>query len=126
MLGRSNFQMVAFRYGNNEEYLIHIIAVLRIIEQKGMKTDVSKAIQALVEARKEMKPLFEFPEDDTEAKKQVLKRCFPNTRKSSRPRGVLRLLKPRRLMKCSVVSSSAIHKLSRAGLSTKCIPRTHG
>jgi hypothetical protein len=66
----TNFQMAAFGYGNNEEYLVHVIAVLQIIEQKGMETDVRKAFQALVAVRREMKPLFDFPDDKTEAEKQ--------------------------------------------------------
>jgi hypothetical protein len=35
-----------------------------------MEQDVRKACQALVEVRREMKPLFEFPDDGTEAKKE--------------------------------------------------------
>ncbi len=70
MPDRTNFQMAAFRYGNNKEYLVQVITVLHIIEQKGMEMDVRKAFQALVEIRREMKPLFEFPDDKTEAKKQ--------------------------------------------------------
>jgi hypothetical protein len=66
----ANFQMVAFVYGNNEKYLVHIIAILRVIEQRGTEQDVRKAFQALVEVRREMKPLFEFPEDETEAEKK--------------------------------------------------------
>jgi hypothetical protein len=76
MSDRTNFQMAAFGYRNNKEYLVHVIAVLRIIEQKGMEMDVRKAFQALVEVRREMKPLFEFPDDETEAKKQVWKQRF--------------------------------------------------
>jgi hypothetical protein len=51
-----NFQMAAFAYGSNEEYLIHIIAVLCIIEQKEMASDIKKAWEAIVEDRREMKP----------------------------------------------------------------------
>jgi hypothetical protein len=54
----SNFQMAAFGYGNIEEYLVHVIAVLHIINQKGIKTDTEKAFQALVEVRREMKHSF--------------------------------------------------------------------
>jgi hypothetical protein len=128
----TNFQMAAFAYGNNEEYLVHIIANLCIIQQKGMESDVKKAFQALAEVRREMKPLFEFPEDETEAEKEIQKQllskssCFLNTKKSSRPRRVSQLLKPRRLMKCSVVLLTAIRKLSGTGFSTRCIPRTPG
>jgi hypothetical protein len=66
----TNFQMDTFGYGNNKEYLVHVIAVLCIIEQKGMETDVRKAFQALIEVRREIKPLFKFPDDEKEAKKQ--------------------------------------------------------
>jgi hypothetical protein len=30
----TNFQMAAFGYRNNEEYLVHVIAVLHVMEQK--------------------------------------------------------------------------------------------
>jgi hypothetical protein len=76
ILDGTNFQMAAFGYGNNKEYLTHVIVVLRIIEQKGMETDSRKAFQALVEVRREMKPLFEFPEDKTEAEKQIQKQTI--------------------------------------------------
>jgi hypothetical protein len=72
----TNFQMAAFGYRNNKEYLVNVIAILCIIEIKGMETDVRKAFQALVEVRREMKPLFEFPEDKKEAEKQVLKQML--------------------------------------------------
>jgi hypothetical protein len=36
----TNFQMAAFAYRNNVDYLIHVIAILRIIEQKGMASDI--------------------------------------------------------------------------------------
>jgi hypothetical protein len=70
MPGRTKIQMTTFGYRNNEEYLVHVIAVLHVIEQKGMETDVRKAFQALVEVRREMKPLFKFPDDKTKAEKQ--------------------------------------------------------
>jgi hypothetical protein len=35
----TNFQMADVTYENNEEYLVHIIAVLCIIDQKGMASD---------------------------------------------------------------------------------------
>jgi hypothetical protein len=69
----TNFQMAAFGNGNNEEYLVHVIAVLGVIEQKGTEQDVRKAFQALVEVRREMKPLFESPDDETEAEKEEQK-----------------------------------------------------
>ncbi len=62
--------MAAFRYGNNKEYLVHVIAILHVIKQKGMEHDVRKAFHALVEVRRKMNPLLEFPDDETEAKKE--------------------------------------------------------
>jgi hypothetical protein len=32
----TNFSMAAFTCGMNEDYLVHVIAVLRIIEKKGL------------------------------------------------------------------------------------------
>jgi hypothetical protein len=77
--------MTPFTYGNNEEYLVHVIAVLCIIDQKGMASDIKKAFQALVEVRREMKPFFEFPENKTKLRRKFGSRHFPNTKKSSRP-----------------------------------------
>jgi hypothetical protein len=72
----TNFQIAAFAYGNNEEYIVHVIAVLCIIDQKGMALDIKKAWGALVEVRREMKPFFEFPENKTEAEKEVWKQVL--------------------------------------------------
>jgi hypothetical protein len=52
MPDRANFQMAAFAYGNNEEYLVHIITILCIIDQKEMALDIKKAWGALVEVRR--------------------------------------------------------------------------
>ncbi len=58
---RTNFQMATFGNGNNKEYLVYIIAVLCIIEQKGTEQNNKKA----VEVRREMQLLLDFPEDKT-------------------------------------------------------------
>jgi hypothetical protein len=72
----TNFLMAAYVYMNNEEYRIHVIAVLRIIKQKGMALDIKKAWGAIVEVRREMKPYFEFPQNKTEAEKEVWKQTL--------------------------------------------------
>jgi hypothetical protein len=72
----TNFQMANFACGNNEEYLIHVIAVLRIIEQKEMSSDTKKGWEAIAKVRREMKPYFEFPEDATEAVKEIWKQML--------------------------------------------------
>jgi hypothetical protein len=67
---RTKFQMPTYGSGNNKEYLVHIIAVLRLVEQKGTAAEVKEAFAALVKVRKEMNPLFNFPEDETPAEKE--------------------------------------------------------
>jgi hypothetical protein len=69
----TNFQMAAFVYGTNEDNLVHIIAILHIIKQKGMASDIKVAWEAKVEDKRELKPYFEFPEDETEAAKEIWK-----------------------------------------------------
>jgi hypothetical protein len=67
----TKFQMPTYGSGNNKEYLVHVIAVLPLVEQKGTAAEVKEASAALVKVRKEMSPLFNFPEDETLAKKEA-------------------------------------------------------
>jgi hypothetical protein len=60
--------------GNNKEYLIQVIAILRLIKQKGTAAEVKVAFAVLVKVRKEMSPFFNFPEDKTVAKKEAKKK----------------------------------------------------
>jgi hypothetical protein len=70
---RTKFQMPIFGFGNNKEYIVHIIAILRLIEQKGTAAKVKEAFAALVKVRKEMSPFFNFPENKSAAKKESRK-----------------------------------------------------
>jgi hypothetical protein len=74
LLNRKKFQMPTYNSGNNEEYLVHVIAVLQLVKQKGTA--------AKVKVRKEMSPLFNFPEDKTVAKKEARKKKLSNLNKS--------------------------------------------
>ncbi len=65
-----NFQMAALGNGNNKAYLILVIAILHVIEQKRTEQDVKKAFKVLVEFRREMQPLLKFPDNKTEFKKE--------------------------------------------------------
>jgi hypothetical protein len=49
----TNFLMFTFGIWNNEEYLVHVIAVMRLIKQTGMAQDVKKAFEVLVEVRRD-------------------------------------------------------------------------
>jgi hypothetical protein len=70
----TKFQMPTYASGNNEEYLVHVITVLRLIKQKGTSADVKEAFAALVKVRKEMSPFFNFPEDESAAEKEARKK----------------------------------------------------
>jgi hypothetical protein len=80
--GGTKFQMPTYGSGNNEEYLIHIIAVLRLVEQKGTAAEVKEAFAVLVKVRKEMSPIFNFPEDKTVAKKEARKKKLSDLNES--------------------------------------------
>jgi hypothetical protein len=67
----TNFQIAAYTCRKNEEYLIHVIALLHVIEQKEMASDIKKAWEAIAKVRRELKPYFEFPEDETKAAKEI-------------------------------------------------------
>jgi hypothetical protein len=61
----TNFQMSAFSQGNNEEYLIHVIAINRLLEQKGIVQDIGKAFTVVFEVRKQMELLLKATEGET-------------------------------------------------------------
>ena len=70
----TKFQMPTFGSGNNKGYLVHVIAVLHLVEQKGTAAKVQEAFAVLVTIRKEMSPFFNFPEDETVAAKEARKK----------------------------------------------------
>jgi hypothetical protein len=78
----TKFQMPTYGSGNNKEYCVHVIAVLRLVNQKGTAAKVKEAFAALVKVRKEMSPFFNFPEDETAAKKEARKKKLSNLNKS--------------------------------------------
>ncbi len=65
--------MPTYSSGRNKEYLVHVITILRLIKQKGTSANVKEAFAALVKVRREMSPFFNFPEDETPAKKEARK-----------------------------------------------------
>jgi hypothetical protein len=79
---RTKFQMPTYGSGNNMEYHVHVIAVLRLVEQKGTAAEVKEAFTALVKGRKEMSPFFNFPEDESTAKKEARKKKLSNLNES--------------------------------------------
>ena len=77
----TNFQIAAFVYWINEDYLIHVIAILGIIKQKGTASEIKVAWDAIIKVRREMKPYFLFPEDKTKAAKEVWKQMLSKYKK---------------------------------------------
>jgi hypothetical protein len=80
--GRTKFQMPTNGTGNNEEYLIHVIAIMCLVEQKGTAAEVKEAFAAFVTVRKEMSPLLEFPDDETASKKEARKKTLSNLKEA--------------------------------------------
>jgi hypothetical protein len=77
----TKFQMPTLGSGNNEEYLVNIIAVLHLVEQMGTAAKV-QAFAALVAVRMEMRPFFNFSEDETVAAKEARKKKLNKLNKS--------------------------------------------
>jgi hypothetical protein len=69
----TNFSMAAFTSGTNKDYHVHVIAVLHIIEKKGMVAEIKVAWLVITAVRKDMAPYFQFPPDESkEAKTHCL------------------------------------------------------
>jgi hypothetical protein len=105
----TKFQMPTYGSGNNEEYLVHVIAVLRLVEQKGTAAEVKETFAALVKVRKEMSPFFNFPEDKTPAEKEARKKKLANLNKSLKAKKsfmVDQVQKAYKLFRCFVVGKA--------------------
>ncbi len=63
--------MSAFRTGNNEEYLNHVIAMFCLLEQKGVQADILKAFKVVKESKEKIEPLATaLPTSGTKSKKE--------------------------------------------------------
>jgi hypothetical protein len=111
----TKFQMPTYGSGNNKEYLVHVIAVLRLIKQIGRAAKVKEAFAALVKVRKDMSPFFNFPEDESAAKKESRKKKLSNLNKSLKAKNSSRSNRPRRLTICSVALLLARHECNGTG-----------
>jgi hypothetical protein len=105
----TKFQMPTYGSGNNKEYLKHIIAVLRLVEQKGTAAKVKEVFTALVKVRKEMSPLFNFPEDETPAEKESRKKKLADLNESLKAKksfAVEQAKKAYKLFRCFIVGKA--------------------
>jgi len=66
--------MSAFRAGNNEDYIEHVISMLHLLEQKGTKSDTLKAFKVVKEATKKHESLATaLPSNETRPEKEERK-----------------------------------------------------
>jgi hypothetical protein len=101
--------MPTYGTGNNKEYLVHVIAILRLVKQKGTAAEVKEAFAAFIAVRKEMSPLLEFPDDKTVTKKEVKKKKLSNLKealKAKKDVAVKKAQKAYKLFRCFVVSEA--------------------
>jgi hypothetical protein len=123
----TRFQMSTYGTGNKEEYLVHVIAVMHLIEQKGTAAEVKEAFAALVEVRKKMSPHFNFPDNNTVSKKQEQENKlnkFKETLKAKKDFAVAEAQKAYELFCCFVVSEA--QQRNGIGSLTRCTPRIRG
>jgi hypothetical protein len=98
--------MSTYRTGNNEEYLVHIIAILHLVKQKGTAAKVKEASAAFVAVRKEMSPLLEFPDDETAREKEARKKKLSNLKealKAKKDVAVEKAQKAYKLFRCFII-----------------------
>ncbi len=110
LLDGTKFQMPTYGSGNNEEYLVHVIAVLQLVEQKGTAAEVKESFTALVKVRKEMSPFFNFPEDETPTEKDARKKKLANLNESLKAKKSFAVDQAQKAYDCFVASSSARRK----------------
>jgi hypothetical protein len=102
-------QMPMYGTGNNEEYLIHVIAILRLVKQKGTAAGVKESFAAFITVRKEMSPLLEFPDDKTVSKKEARNKKLNNLKKALKAKkdvAVEKAQKAYELFSCFVVGKA--------------------
>jgi hypothetical protein len=101
--------MPTYGTGNNKEYLLHVIAILHLIEQKGTAAKVKEAFTAFVAVRKEMSPLLKFPDVKTATKKEARKKNLSNHKealKAKKDVAVEKAQKAYELFHCFVVGKA--------------------
>jgi hypothetical protein len=100
------FQMPTYRTGNNEEYLVHVIAILHLVKQKGTAAKVKEAFAAFFAVRNEKSSLLEFPDDETATEKEARKKKLNNLKvalKAKKEVAVEKAQKSYKLFRCFVV-----------------------
>ncbi len=122
----TKFQMPTFNSGNNKEYLVYVIAALRLVEQKGTTAKVQEAYAVLITIRKEMSPFFTFPEYETATAKEARKKKLNKLNESLEAKKTFAVEVAQKAYKvfCCFVISKAQMQWTES--STKCTQRTPG
>ncbi len=89
-------------------------------------SEIKVAWDAILEVRKEMRPYFQVPEDETEAAKELRKQMLSEYKEILKAKKVFAVAKTKRHSRCFVCSLLAIREPSGTRLSTKCTPRIPG
>jgi hypothetical protein len=116
--------MSAFGQGNNVEYLVHVIAVKHLFEEKGTDQDVRKVFQVVVKVRKELEPLLEAQEGETDFKKEEQRKKLTKIKKNLKTLCKLTVTEALKAYKLFVILLLARRKGNRTRLCTRCTPRT--
>ena len=82
---RTNYQMVPFRAGSNEDYVNHIIAMLQLIQQKELKSTIEKVSRAILDIRDKI-----VPPTRSSTWPSSIRRRTTLTNRSSQPRKIWR------------------------------------
>jgi hypothetical protein len=118
--------MPTYGTGNNEEYLVHVIAVLRLVEQKGSTAKVKEAFTTLVAVQREMSPYFNFLEDETPAAKEARKKKLFNLNKSLKAMKSFGVEQAQKAYKLFHALLLARRERNRTASLTICTRRTRG
>ena len=78
-----NYQMVPFRLGTNEEYINHVIAMIRLAEQKDLKNSIEKAFVTVSEIKEKVGPIHKKINMSKSAQeKEGLRKTLKTTKKA--------------------------------------------
>ena len=79
----TNYQIVPFRVGTNEDYINHIIAMIRLVEQKDLENSVEKAFVTVSKIEEKVGPIHKkINMSKSTQEKEGLKKALETTEKA--------------------------------------------
>ena len=79
----TNYQMAPFRSGTNKDYVSHLIAMIRLVEQLDLEKSVEVAFEALKEVEDKIEPLNKKINMSKNQQEKKLSRSSSNKPRSS-------------------------------------------